>query len=153
VSSLRGVKNVKGRAAVIGLLAFLSIVPGEYYVRWISAVALAVFLGAVLIGEDVRIPYRRGASEVEYIRKRPDFERALNIVKRAKKGGARNLIEEELLEMLYVLTGRSFHELRANPPEALRVFYSSPNPYEGLKRALKVLEAEVDEDRGSSREV
>jgi len=150
VSLRKLIEGHKGRVVVVAVLLLLSIAPGEYYVRWISAVALAVFLGAVLIGEDVKIPHRRGVSEVEYIRKRPDFERALTIVKRAKKGGSGKLIEEELLEMLYILTGRSYHELRANPPEALRVFYSSRNPYEGLKRALKVLEAELDEDRRGS---
>ena len=144
------IEGHKGRIVVVAVLLLLSIAPGEYYVRWIGAVALAIFLGAVLIGEDVKIPHRRSVSEVEYIRRRPDFERALNIVKRAKKGGSGKLIEEELLEMLYILTGRSYHELRANPPKALRAYYSSRNPYEGLKRALKVLEAELDEDRRCS---
>jgi len=150
VSLRKLIEGHKGRIAVVAVLLLLSIAPGEYYVRWIGAVALAIFLGAVLIGEDVKIPHRGRASEVEYIRRRPDFERALNIVKRAKKGGSGKLIEEELLEMLYILTGRSYHELRANPPKALRAYYSSRNPYEGLKRALKVLEAELDEDRRGS---
>jgi len=152
VRSLRGIEVSKGGALLIGVLSLLAIVPGEYYVRWLAAVFLAVVLGVILVGYDVEIPYSRRVS-AESVRRRPDFERALTLVKRAKKGGSRKLIEEELLEINYVLTGKNFQELRANPPPALRAFYSSPNPYEGLKRALKILEAELNEDRGSSREV
>ncbi len=136
----------------MAVLVFLSVVPGEYYVRWMAVVFLAFLLGVILVGYDVKIPYRGSASDVEYIKKRPEFERALMIVKRSKKG-SRKLIEDELLEIHYILTGRNFQELRSNPPPALKAFYSSPNPYEGLKKALKILEAELNEDRGSSREV
>ena len=144
------IRDYKGRIVITAFLVFFSIAPGEYYIRWISVVVLAVFLGAVLIGEDVKIPYWRSTHEVSYIRKRPDYERVLNMVKRVKKGGSPAVLENELLEILHILTGKSYHELKSDPPEALRVFYSSPNPYEGLKRALKVLEAELDEDRRGS---
>jgi hypothetical protein len=141
-------KGVEGKAAHIGLallLVFLSVVPGEYYVRWIAVVLLSLFLGVVLIGTDVRLP-KRGSEEEYAPKKKPEFERALNIVKRARKGGGRRLIEEELLEVYHTLTGKSFRELRSNPPSGLGEFYSSKNPYEGLKRALEILEAELDED-------
>lgn len=131
---------------MIGLLLALgSILPGEYYVRWVFAVALAAFLGWVLIGYDVFIPYRPKRDEYQ-IARRPDFERALLLVKRTKKGGGREVAEEYILEILHSITGRSFYELRTDPPKALQAFYSSKNPYEGLKEALKLLEAELNED-------
>ncbi|WP_297510210.1 hypothetical protein [Thermococcus sp.] len=135
----------KGRILVISVFLLLSILPGEYYLRWLSVLALAFLLGVLLMGVDLRLSGGRVVEE-EPPGKRPDFERALKIVKRARKGGARNLVEDELLEAYHTLTGKSFHELRVNPPPALRAFYSSKNPYEGLKRALEILEADLNED-------
>ncbi|MBP1911535.1 hypothetical protein [Thermococcus stetteri] len=134
-----------GRIVIGALLAIGCILPGEYYVRWVFVVALAGFLGWVLIGYDVFIPYRPKRDEYQVVR-RPDFERALLLVKRAKKGSGREIAEEYLLEILHSITGLSFYELRANPPKALEVFYSSKDPYKGLKEALKILEAELNED-------
>jgi hypothetical protein len=135
-----------GGRIVIGLLLTLGVIlPGEYYVRWIFVLALGGFLGWVLIGYDILIPYRPKRDEYQ-ITRRPDFERALRVVKRTKKGKGREVAEEYLLEILHSLTGRSFYELRANPPKALRAFYSSKDPYEGLKEALKILEAKLNED-------
>jgi len=131
----------------MGLLVFLSIVPGEYYVRWIAVLALAVLLGIILLQYDVKIQYSSRWEE-DYTRPlKPEFERALTIVSRAKAGKGK-LAEEELLEILYVLYDGKFNyqELRSNPPPALKAFYSSPNPYEGLKKAIKILEAELNED-------
>lgn len=141
------IKTYRARI-IIGLLLTLgSILPGgEYYVRWVFAVALAAFLGWVLIGYDVLIPYRPKRDEYQ-IARRPDFERALLLVKRAKKGGGREVAEEYLLEILHSITGRSFYDLRTDPPKALQAFYSSRDPpYRGLKEALKILEAELNED-------
>jgi len=140
-------EGFKGRLIIAGLLVFLSIIPGEYYVRWIAAVSLAVFLGALLIGKDVRIPYERENRDAQTHRLKSDFDRALTIVDRAK-AGKRKLAEDELLEILYTLYGGrlNYQELRSNPPPALEAFYSSPNPYEGLRKALKILEAEMNED-------
>ncbi|WP_297065996.1 hypothetical protein [Thermococcus sp.] len=147
MSLRRWIEMFKGRLIVAGLLVFLSIVPGEYYVRWIAVFSLAVFLGVILLGQDVRIQYVRNVESPQTRPLKPDFERALRIVERAKKG-RRKLAEEELLEILYTLyNGKyNYHELRSNPPPALKAFYSSPDPYEGLKRALKILEAELNED-------
>jgi len=154
--SLRSLsEKFKGRIVLLGILLLLSTVPGEYYIRWIASVALAAALALILVGYDVRIPYRKEASEEFKRPLKPEFERALTIVERSKKGGSRKLVEEDLLEILYILYDGKFNyqELRSNPPPALKAFYSSPNPYEGLKEALKILEAELNEDRGSSREV
>ncbi len=135
----------RGRAAVVALLIILAVIPGEYYVRWIAVVSLAIFLGALLVGSDVRLSYV--SRHYEYVpQRRPEFERALTMVKRARKGGAKNLIEGELLEVHYLMTGRSYQDLRSNPPPALKAFYSSRNPYEGLEKALKILEGELNED-------
>ncbi|AHL23381.1 MULTISPECIES: hypothetical protein [Thermococcus] len=141
------IESFRGRMLLAGLLVFLSIVPGEYYVRWIAAFTLAVILGIILIEKDVKIPYSPRKEESYTRPLKPDFERALTIVSRAK-AGKRNLAEEELLEILYTLYDGEFNyqELRSNPPPALKAFYSSPNPYEGLKRAIKILEAELNED-------
>ncbi|WP_297556030.1 hypothetical protein [Thermococcus sp.] len=141
------IETFKGRLMVAGFLIFLSVVPGEYYIRWIAVFSLAVFLGIVLLNEDVHIQQARMRNNPATNPLKPDFERALVIVKRAQKG-TRKLAEEELLEILYTLyDGKySYQELRSNPPPALKAFYSSPDPYEGLKQALKILEAELNED-------
>ncbi|WP_297500857.1 hypothetical protein [Thermococcus sp.] len=141
----KALADKKGRLLVISVFLLFSTLPGEYYVRWLSVLALALFLGILLIGVDVKLS-GRSVFEEKAARKRPDFERALRIVRRAKRGGARSLVEEELLEVCHTLTGKNFHELRANPPPALQAFYSSRNPYEGLKRALEILEADLNED-------
>ncbi|WP_457742923.1 hypothetical protein [Thermococcus sp.] len=148
------VKRFKGRLILAGLLVFLSIAPGPYYIRWIAVVLLAVSLASIMLSEDVKFPYKLSESEETFERK-SDFERILNAVKGLKKSRSRKLIEEELLEIEYILLGgeRNFRELRSNPPPALKAFYSSPDPYEGLKKALKILEDELDEGRGSPREV
>lgn len=149
------VKRFKGRLTLAGVLVFLSIAPGPYYIRWIAVVLLAVSLASVLLSEDVRFPYKLSGSEEETFERKSDFERILNAVKGLKKGHSRKLIEEELLEIEYLLFGgeRNFRELRSNPPPALKAFYSSPDPYEGLKKALKILEDELNEGGGSPREV
>ncbi|NJE54415.1 hypothetical protein [Thermococcus sp. 21S9] len=141
------IESFKGRIILMGLLVFLSVVPGEYYVRWIAVLALAVLLGIILLQYDVKIQYSSRREE-DYTRPlKPEFERALTIVDRAKAGKGK-LAEEELLEILYILYDGKFNyqELRSNPPPALKAFYSSPNPYEGLKKAIKILEAELNED-------
>jgi len=147
VSLRKLIESFKGRVLLAGLLVFLSVVPGEYYVRWMAVVTLAVVLGMILLEKDVRISYTQRKGEDYGYRLKSDFERALTIVKRAKAGRGK-LAEEELLEILYTLNdGRlSYIELRSNPPPALKAFYSSPDPYEGLKKALKILEAELNED-------
>ncbi|WP_297068708.1 hypothetical protein [Thermococcus sp.] len=145
MNSSKKTKYHGGRIFLVLLLLFLSVAPGEYYIRWIVVLALAVVLGVILVGADVRINYLSKPEEYTG-RKRPDFERALLTVKRAKKGGGKDLIEEDLLEVYHILTGKSYRELRSNPPPALKFFYSSPNTYEGLKGALKLLEDELNED-------
>ncbi|BAD86036.1 hypothetical membrane protein, conserved [Thermococcus kodakarensis KOD1] len=144
-------KQYKLRIAVGLVFIAGAVLPGPYYVRWLSAVALSVFVAWMLIGYDIVIVgydvvVDRGSGSAFRVNRRPDFERALQLVKRTKKGGGREVAEEYILEILHSITGRSFYELRTDPPKALQAFYSSKNPYEGLKEALKILEAELNED-------
>ncbi|WP_324735053.1 hypothetical protein VFC49_07715 [Thermococcus sp. SY098] len=135
-------------AVPFALMAFLS---GSYLVRWLGVIIAGVILSVVLFGFEIQSEYipRRKRN---LISGKSDLERLTSVVKRAKKGKmAREIIAEEIREIYALLYDEYTHfDLKSNPNEALRLLYSEGDFYENLKKALEIVEADLNEDRRSA---
>lgn len=137
---------------VVGLVFIVGVVLlGLYYVRWFFVVVFLVFVVWMLIGYDIVIVgydvvVDRGLGFVFWVNRRFDFERVFQLVKWIKKGGGREVVEEYIFEIFYLIIGCFFYELRIDFLKVFQVFYLFKNFYEGFKEVLKILEVELNED-------
>ncbi|MBO8175286.1 MAG: hypothetical protein H0Z18_08510 [Thermococcus sp.] len=137
-------------AVPFALMAFLS---GSYLVRWLGVIIAGVILVIVLFGLEIQSEYvpRRKRN---LISGKSELERLVSVVKRAKKGKmAREIIAEEIREIYALLSDEStqeFFDLKSQPNEALELIYSEGDFYENLKKALEIVEADLNEDRRSA---
>ncbi|ADT84881.1 hypothetical protein [Thermococcus barophilus] len=135
-------------AVPFALMAFLS---GSYLVRWLGVIIAGVILIVVLFGFEIQSEYipRRKRN---LISGKSDLERLTSVVKRAKKGKmAREIIAEEIREIYALLSDEyTRFDLKSNPNEALRLLHSEGDFYENLKKALEIVEADLNEDRRSA---
>lgn len=124
-------------AVPFALMAFLA---GSYLIRWLGVMIAGVILIVVLFGLELQseyVPRRRR----NLISGKSELERLTSVVKRAKKGKiAREIIAEEIREIYALLSDE-------NPNEALELIYSEGDFYENLKKALEIVEADLNEDR------
>lgn len=128
------------------LIAFFA---GSYLVRWIAVLIAGVILLAFIL-EETELPYipRRRENKRQ---KRSDVERLADVIKMAKKGRvARQIISDTVLEIYEVL-----EENREKAVERTREVFSSSyhggNFLENLENALKIVEADVNENRRGPR--
>ncbi len=124
-------------AVPFALMAFLA---GSYLIRWLGVMIAGVILIVVLFGLELQSEYvpRRKRN---LISGKSELERLTSVVKRAKKGKiAREIIAEEIQEIYALLSDE-------NPNEALELIYSEGDFYENLKKALEIVEADLNEDR------
>jgi len=127
------------------LIAFLA---GSYLVRWIAVLIAGVILLAFVL-EETELPYlpRRRGNVKE---KKTDVERLTDVIKMARKGTvARQIISDAILEIYEVLEGNR-EKAKARTRE---IFSSLPEGsfLDNLENALKMVEADVNENRRSSR--
>ncbi|NJE08424.1 hypothetical protein E3E31_07790 [Thermococcus sp. M39] len=132
-------------AAPFALMAFLA---GSYLIRWLGVMIAGVILIVVLFGLEIQSEYvpRRKRN---LISGKSELERLTSVVKRARKGKmAREIIAEEIREIYALLSDEYTHfDLKSNLNEALRLLYSEGDFYENLKKALEIVEADLNEDR------
>ncbi|AHF81238.1 hypothetical protein [Thermococcus paralvinellae] len=132
-------------AAPFALMAFLA---GSYLVRWLGVMIAGVILIVVLFGLEIQSDYvpRRKRN---LISGKNELERLTSVVKRARKGKmAREIIAEEIRGIYALLSDEyTYFDLKSNPNEALRLLYSEGDFYENLKKALEIVEADLNEDR------
>ncbi|MDV3103787.1 hypothetical protein [Thermococcus waiotapuensis] len=125
---------------------------GEYTLRWISVLFLSLITVAYLFSYELKINYavRRGKEEV---RRKSEFERTLNMVKKAQKGAiSRSLVEENIIEIYMALSdspAEVYQRLHAEPNEALRELRKGGDFLDNLERALRIVEGEINEGGGS----
>ncbi|MCD6140705.1 MAG: hypothetical protein J7J05_07275 [Thermococcus sp.] len=127
------------------LIAFLA---GSYLVRWIAVLIAGVILLAFVL-EETELPYlpRRRGNVKE---KKTDVERLTDVIKMARKGAvARQIISDAILEIYEVLEDNR-EKAKARTRE---IFSSLPEGsfLDNLENALKMVEADVNENRRSSR--
>ncbi len=127
------------------LIAFLA---GSYLVRWIAVLIAGVILLAFVL-EETELPYlpRRRGNVKE---KKTDVERLTDVIKMARKGTvARQIISDAILEIYEVLEDNR-EKAKARTRE---IFSSLPEGsfLDNLENVLKMVEADVNENRRSSR--
>ncbi|HDH44577.1 MAG TPA: hypothetical protein ENG66_04205 [Thermococcus sp.] len=127
------------------LIAFLA---GSYLVRWIAVLIAGVILLAFVL-EETELPYlpRRRGNVKE---KKTDVERLTDVIKMARKGAvARQIISDAILEIYEVLEDNR-EKAKARTRE---IFSSLPEGsfLDSLEKTLKIVEADVNENRRSSR--
>jgi len=137
---------------VISIPLVIAIVAGSYFVRWFSVLVLGALLTFLLFWVEIKVvsPRKKGRRQEK---RKTDVERTANLIKRARKGAvARALLEEKIVE-IYALLSEDYNlthrTLVSEPNEALRVLRSGGDFLDNLEKALKIVEADLNEDRGT----
>ncbi|WP_297476682.1 hypothetical protein [Thermococcus sp.] len=139
----------KSLLAVSVVFLVLAVFPAPYAVRWLSVLAMGLLLAVSLFGFEVDI------SRPEFRRKPPsekktDVDRTVTLIRKAKKGKlARSLLEERIAGVYATLSddyNSTFRSLMSEPNEAMRALRSSGDVLDGLEKALKIVEADLNED-------
>ncbi|WP_042698193.1 hypothetical protein [Thermococcus sp. PK] len=127
------------------LIAFFA---GSYMVRWVAVLIAGVILLAFVL-EETEFPYlprRRGNVR----KKKTDVERLTDIIKMARKRTiARQILSDAILEIYEILEDNR-EKAKARTRE---IFTSLPEGsfLDTLENAIKRVEADVNENRRSSR--
>lgn len=138
--------------ALTTIPAIAGIALGAYALRWLSVLLLSFITIAYLFGHELKIHYavRLGRDEVK---RKSEFERTLNMVKKAQKGAvSRSLIEENIIEIYMTLSDNPaevYQRLHAEPNEALLELRKGGDFLDNLERALEIVEGEINEGGGS----
>ncbi|WP_175060056.1 hypothetical protein [Thermococcus sp. 2319x1] len=123
----------------------VAIFAASYLVRWIAVLIVGTILLAFIL-EEAELPYipKRG----EQKRRREDFERLADIIKMAKKGSvAKQIVLDSLLE-IYEIVEEDREKAKARV-ENLKITGSGNKFLEDLEKVLEIVEADVNESRGS----
>lgn len=127
------------------LVAFFA---GSYLVRWIAVlIAGIIFLAFIL--EESELPHlprrKQGTRE-----KKTDVQRLADVIKLAKKGTiAREIISDAILEIYEVLEDDR-DKAKRRMEEVSSSIHSKGNFLEDLENMIKIVEADVNEDRRGS---
>lgn len=120
----------------------IAIFAGSYILRWIAVVLVALILGTVLFGLEIKLKYRP-KTRFTPKEKKSEFERTAMLISKARSGSvARALIEEKILDSYAVLTDS---ELKSEPNAALKALHSDGDFLDNLEKALEILEADLNE--------
>ncbi|WP_297463698.1 hypothetical protein [Thermococcus sp.] len=121
----------------------------SYAFRWLAVLFLGTFLAFLLFGFEMRvaIPELRRRIEIE---RKTDVERTVGLIRKARSGRvARSLVEEKIVEIYATLSddyNSTYRSLLSEPNEALKVLRSEGDFLDNLERALKIVEADLNED-------
>ena len=138
-----------GIAAVVALLVALAVFPAPYMARWLAVLAIGILLGVLIFNWEVAgiIP---SLGRSQGVKPKTDIERTVTLIKKAKSGKvARSLVAEQIAGIYATLSddySSTFHTLMNEPNEALRVLRSEGDFLDNLERALKMVEADLNED-------
>ncbi len=138
------------RAALAALpFVLIAVFAGSYILRWMAVVLTALILAVVLFGFEVKLRYIPRA-RFRAREKKSEFERTAMLISKARSGAvARALIEEKIIDSYAILAenyDREAARLKSNPNEALKALHSGEDFLDGLEKALKILEADLNED-------
>ncbi|NJE61816.1 hypothetical protein [Thermococcus sp. 21S7] len=137
--------------AIAAVPLLIAVIAGSYMIRWLAVLALGGLLAFFLFGFEIRVPLP-GREKPERVERKTDVERVATLIERAKGGKvARSLLEEKIAEIYATLSEdytRTFHALISEPNEALRALRSEGDFLDNLERALKIVEEDLNEDRG-----
>ncbi len=138
-----------GIAAVVALLVALAVFPAPYMARWLAVLAIGILLGVLIFNLDVaEIMPSLGRSQG--VKPKMDIERTVTLIKKAKSGKvARSLVAEQIAGIYATLSddySSTFHALMNEPNEALKILRSEGDFLDNLERALKIVEADLNED-------
>ena len=138
----------KAVLAVSMVLLLVAVFPGPYLIRWLAVLFLGLFLALFLFGFDIRVAVP-GFGRSENVERKTDVDRAVALIEKAKKGKvARSLVEERIIEIYATLSddyNSTYSSLLSEPNEALKVLRSEGDFLDNLERALKIVEADLNE--------
>ncbi len=130
------------------VLLLVATVAGSYFLRWLSVLFLGVFLAFFLFGIEIQVARPRLKRGVKVERK-TDVERTVGLIRKARSGKvARSLVEEKIAEIYATLSddyNSTYHSLLSEPNEALKALRSEGDFLDNLERALKIVEADLNE--------
>ncbi len=138
-----------GIAVAVALLVALAVFPAPYMARWLAVLAIGILLGVLIFNWEVAgiIP---SLGRSQGVKPKTDIERTVTLIKKAKSGKvARSLVAEQIAGIYATLSddySSTFHTLMNEPNEALRVLRSEGDFLDNLERALKIVEADLNED-------
>lgn len=138
-------------AALIVVSTFM----GSYVVRWLAVLFLGALLGAFLFGLEMRVSRPR-LKRREGVERKTEVDRVTALIRRAKTGKvARSLIEESIVHIYATLSddyNSTYRSLLSEPNEALKVLRSEGDFLDNLEKALEIVEADLNESGGNTRE-
>ncbi|ASJ01953.1 hypothetical protein A3L09_01090 [Thermococcus profundus] len=138
--------------ALASIPALAGIFFGAYVLRWISVVFLSVVTIFYLFGQELRISYTLPQRE-ERIQRKSEFERSLNMIRKARKGAvSRSLIEDGIIEIYMTLSenpAEVYQRLHREPNRALLELRKGGDFLDNLERALEIVEEDINEGGGS----
>ncbi|HDZ36215.1 MAG TPA: hypothetical protein ENH81_04810 [Thermococcus sp.] len=138
-------------AALIVVSTFM----GSYVVRWLAVLFLGAFLGAFLFGLEMRVSRPR-LKRREGVERKTEVDRVTALIRRAKTGKvARSLIEESIVHIYATLSddyNSTYRSLLSEPNEALKALRSEGDFLDNLEKALEIVEADLNESGGNTRE-
>jgi len=124
----------------------VAIFAGSYLVRWIAVLVAGTILLAFIL-EEAELPYIPRRREQKR-RRKEDFERLADVIKMAKKGSvAKQIVLDSLLEIYEII--EEDREKAKTKVRELKITGSGNKFLEDLEKVLEIVEADVNESRGS----
>ncbi|ASJ06224.1 hypothetical protein [Thermococcus pacificus] len=131
------------------VLLLVATMAGSYLIRWLSVLFLGAFLAFFLFGIEIQVarPRLKRGMKVE---RKTDVERTVSLIQKARSGRvARSLIEEKIVDIYATLSddyNSAYRSLLSEPNEAIKALRSEGDFLDNLERALKIVEADLNED-------
>ncbi|WP_148883163.1 hypothetical protein [Thermococcus aciditolerans] len=141
---------------VIGsVLVLAATLAGSYLVRWLAVLFLGAVMAFFLFGVEMNVARRRRDRE-QRVERKTDVDRTVSLLRKARTGRvARSLVEEKIAEIYATLSddyNSIYHSLLTDPNDAIRTLRSEGDFLDNLEKALKIVEADLDESGGDTRE-
>ncbi|ACJ17172.1 conserved hypothetical membrane protein [Thermococcus onnurineus NA1] len=140
------------KAVVIvgAVLLLIATIAGSYMVRWLAVLFLGIFLAFFLFGIEIRVARPRLRRSMQ-VKRKTDVDRTIALIDKAKTGKvARSLVEEKIIDIYATLSddyNSTYRSLLSKPNEALKALRSERDFLDNLEKALKIVEADLNEGR------
>lgn len=143
------------RAVVLAIpFVIIAFVAGSYFARWFGVILGGIILMVILFFLELEEGYGLRAKKKPKPEIRSDFERMVALIEKSKKGKvAREIISDEIRGIYALISEdytREFYKLKNNPNRALRVLKSEGDFLKNLRKALEIVEVDLNENSGSS---
>ncbi len=136
------------KVVVVAVLVVIIVLSPNFWIKWILVVALGVTL-LIMLFWNAELYGRRASSEGEIPQTRDEFEVVARMIRNARRyGTSRKLLEDYFIEAYSFMTEEDpdvlYRKLRDNPNRAIALLRSGGDFVENLKKALGVLEDDVN---------